>query len=100
MHFMLWTSTFCRERRITLTASATLVKRYRPSGIIPTMAATMETILSQKPAPAWTYCCQNRRPPIGMMATPIIATSLSNTRSISDCSFLSMAVAWALRRAA
>ena len=48
IHFISCKSTFLRASLPALTAKATLVKRYIPSGIIPTTAATVADILSLK----------------------------------------------------
>ena len=93
IHFMSCTSTFREASRMTLTTNATLASRYSPSGIMPITAATMETMLLWKEAPANTYCCTNRRMPMGTIRMPITPTSLSSTRSISERCFRSMALA-------
>ena len=46
MLFISCNKTRCLAKRLALTARATLAKRYRPSGIIPKIAATIEVILS------------------------------------------------------
>ena len=48
MQFMSRVSTLRRASRIMLTASATLVSRYSPSGIMPTNAATVCSTLLWK----------------------------------------------------
>lgn len=93
MHFMSWTRTFLDESRTTLTASATLARRYSPSGIMPMTAATMETMLLVKAASAKKNCCTKSRTPMGMIRIPTTPTSLSRMRSISDCSSWFMAFA-------
>ena len=51
-----WTRVLWRARRITLTASATLVSRYRPSGIMPRSAATVETTDCSMVSCSVRYC--------------------------------------------
>ena len=86
IHFMSWISTFCFPSLITDTTIATLARRYRPSGIIPRIAATMPVTLSFIVAPEKKYCCKNRIAPIGKMITPTVCTRRFNARIISDCS--------------
>ena len=93
MHFMSCTSTFRVARRSTLTTSATLVSRYSPSGIMPSTAATMDRTLSRKEAPESTYCCTNRKIPMGTMRMPTTPTNRSRVRSISERCLVSVALA-------
>ena len=46
--FISWSITWERAKRIAANAKAIVVNKYRPSGIIPIIAASIETILSAK----------------------------------------------------
>ena len=56
---------------MTLTASTTLVSRTRPSGIMPTKAATVLTIALGNGWLEIQICFANRASPMGMRAMPI-----------------------------
>jgi cation-transporting ATPase E len=60
MQFMSRVSTLRRASRIMLTASATLVSRYSPSGIIPMSAATVASTVSFMERSS-TQCCSRSR---------------------------------------
>ena len=51
MLFMSWSRTFRPARRTVLRARAAVVSRYRPSGIMPMMAAIMDTMLVRMVSP-------------------------------------------------
>ena len=83
MQFMSRVSTLRRASRIMLTASATLVSRYSPSGIIPMSAATVASTVSFMDSSSTQCCFQINTAPIGISATPMNFISLSRLRIIS-----------------
>ena len=83
MQFMSRVSTLRRASRIMLTASATLVSRYSPSGIIPMSAATVASTVSFMDSSSTQCCFQISTAPIGISATPMNFISLSRLRIIS-----------------
>ena len=87
------TRTFFDASRITLTTRATLASKYKPSGIIPITAATIDVILLLKDAPEKKNCCPKSNSPIGIINIPTTPTNLSRTLIISDCSSLFIALA-------
>ena len=78
MQFISRVSTLRRARRIMLTAKATLVSRYSPSGIMPMSAATVAISTA----------------PMGTNAIPMNFISLSRLRIISPRATL-WPLAWA-----
>ena len=81
---MFCTRTSCFARRMAETTSATLASIYNPSGIIPSTAATMLVTLAWNVLCITKYCWTNRIVPIGMIRIPMIMTSLSRERTISE----------------
>ena len=55
------------DRRITPKASAVLISRTSPWGIIPSMAETVSRMAALYPSPDRKYCLQNRAIPMGRM---------------------------------
>ena len=55
MAFISWINVRFRARRTTLTASATLVSKNSPSGIMPMRAATVETTACRSPSSCTAY---------------------------------------------
>ena len=86
IHFISCTRTFFDASRTTLTTNATLASKYKPSGIIPITAATIEVMLLLNDAFANINCCPKSNNPIGIIIIPTTPTNLSKTRIISDCS--------------
>ena len=56
MEFMSWTRTFRPAKMREDTAMATLVSRYSPSGIMPTKAATMDSMEVLRPRSSFLNC--------------------------------------------
>ena len=73
-------------RLIEPTASATLVKSTKPSGIIPNNAATVETTASANGVFVINNCLLNNNIPMGIMAIPIVLMiKLIESRSCDLC---------------
>ena len=100
MELMSWTRVFRWASRMTETARATLVSRYRPSGIMPMRAATTEGMATEKLLPWPKYSLQNRATPMGMRAKPMTRMSLSRDFIISERLAPVSALAFWARRAA
>ena len=83
------TSVCRRARRTTPTASATLVKSTSPSGIMPIIAATVETTLSSSGCAPRKNCRANRISPSGTMAKLSPRISAFSARISSDLTDLS-----------
>ena len=69
---------------MTLRTRATLVRRYRPSGIMPMSAETVETMLSDTVRSALVFWVMNSAIPMGTSAMPMNLMSLSRESIISD----------------
>ena len=91
--FISWSITCFRARRTAESANAIVVKRYKPSGIIPIIAASMETILRYKDMWLTKKLIENSAIPRGIMIMPTHLINLLIERTISDCSLLPMALA-------
>ena len=85
--YMSCTSVFLAESFITLTAKARLISSTSPSGIMPTMAATVLTTEFCRVSPSTKNCFQNSTPPTGKIAKPIIFTIRSMESIISELRF-------------
>ncbi len=100
MQFMSWASTLPRARRSMLTARATLVSRYSPSGIMPMRAATMEITASWAVRSRKTNSLTNRATPMGTSRMPMTRMSLSREDIISLLPTVTSFLASVVRRAA
>ena len=85
--FISCTRTFLPASLLTLTTSATLARRYKPSGIIPTSDATIDTTLFLIECPRKKWLCTYIIIPRGTMTIPIILTRLSSDFIIVVCCF-------------
>ena len=94
MQFISRVSTLRRARRIMLTAKATLVSRYSPSGIMPMSAATVASTVSFIGSSSTQCCFQISTAPMGTNAIPMNFISLSRLRIISPRATL-WPLAWA-----
>ena len=96
---MSWVKTRFRARRRTLTASATLVSRYSPSGIIPMRAATVAFTEACRPISSTRNCLINSAIPRGTMTMPMTRITLSRDAIISEApgfaSFFASSVSFA-----
>ena len=81
--FISCTNTLLLASFLTLTTKATLASRYRPSGIIPTSEATIDTTLFFIVCPRKKWLCTYIIIPSGTITTPIIFTRLSKDFIIS-----------------
>ena len=81
------TRVFRAESLITLTANARLMSSTRPSGIMPTIAATVLTTEFSRVSPSTKNCYKNSTPQMGSMAKPIIFTMKSMEFIISELRF-------------
>ena len=91
--FISCTNTLLLASFLTLTTKATLASRYRPSGIIPTSEATIDTTLFFIVCPRKKWLCTYIIIPSGTITTPIILTRLSKDFIISVFFFLRPALA-------
>ena len=100
MQFMSWVRTRFRARRRTLTASATLVSRYRPSGIMPMRAATVALTDACRPISRTRYCLKNSATPRGTIRMPMTRITLSRAAIISEAPAFTSFLASKVSRAA
>ena len=90
IHFMFWTRTSFFASLKAETTMAMLAVMYRPSGIIPRIAATIEVTLLLKVPSSMYHSWNTSVSPIGIIRTPMTFTSLSSDFIISDSSCLSL----------
>ena len=88
MQFISCVSTRRPARRIIPTASATLVSRYNPSGIIPISAATVLSTLLRILNASTQCCLYKSAAPTGISTMPMARISLSSERIISPLATL------------